>query len=137
LNQSLSEYVCTKAMMIVGFFFWLHVCCHFVKVAQIFVNWLNIKNHFENLFTWKMKVKIGLFQNKFFFPLTLNVHIFSIESKVVLVIIKCIPIKCKFIKMHYQMLWVLLFDICDYLVRAIEKGSLSILPWRIWHINAK
>jgi hypothetical protein len=90
--------------MIVGLLFWLQVCCHFVKVAQIFVNWLNIKDHFENLFTWKTKVKIRLFQNKIYFPLTLNVHIFSIESKVVLVIIKSIPIKCKFIKVHYQML---------------------------------
>jgi hypothetical protein len=90
--------------MIVGFLFWLHVCCHFMKVAQIFVNWLNIKNHFKNLFTWKTKVKIGLFQNEFYFPLTLNVHIFSIESKVVIVLIKHIPIKCMFLKMHYQML---------------------------------
>jgi len=49
------------------------------------VNWLNIKDHFKNLVTWKTKVKIGLCQNKIYFPLTLNVHIFSIESKVVLV----------------------------------------------------
>jgi hypothetical protein len=55
-----------KAMMIVGLLFGLHVCCLFVKVAQIFVMWLNIKNHFKNLFTWKMKVKIGLFKKKVF-----------------------------------------------------------------------
>jgi hypothetical protein len=95
------------------------------------MNWLNIKDHFKNLFTWKTKVKIGLFQKTIHFPLSLNVHIFSMESKVVLVLIKHIPIKCMFIKVHYQMLefYPLVFDICDYLVRAIEKGSLSIVPW--------
>ncbi len=104
MNQSFSEYVCTEAMIIVGLLFWLHLCCHFVKVGRIFVNWLNIKDHFKNLFTWKTKVKIGLCQNKIYFPLTLNVHIFSIESKVVLVLMKHIPIKYMFIKVNYEML---------------------------------
>jgi hypothetical protein len=135
----LSEYVCTETMMIVGLLFWLHVCCHFVKVAQIFVNWLNIKDHLKNLFTRKMKVKIGLFQNKIYFSLTLNVHIFSIESKVVIVLIKHIPIQCMFMKVHYQMLWVPSPSVWYfyYLGRAIEKGSLSILPSWIWHMNVK
>jgi hypothetical protein len=35
-----------------------------VKVAQIFVNWLNIKDHFEKLVYMEKVVKTGLFQNK-------------------------------------------------------------------------
>jgi len=54
----------------------------------------------------KRMLKLDYFKTKINFQLTLNVHIFSIESKVVLVLIKHIPIKCMFIKVHYQMLWV-------------------------------